>query len=89
MSPITVKKSELNNGVIVVQVLKSGKAFELQCNQGAQSCAKLSPGKYQLAELPKNWGLYDCKDVQVYAESADKQDDSSKLGEYCMIEPEH
>ena len=89
MSPITVKKSELNHGVVIVQVLKAGKAFELQCNEGAQSCAKLQPGKYQLAELPKNWGLYDCKDVQVYPESADKQDDNSKLGEYCLLEPEH
>jgi hypothetical protein len=89
MSPITVKKSELNNGVVIVQVLKSGNAFELQCNQGSQSCAKLQPGKYQMAELPKNWGLYDCKDVQVYPESGDKQDDDRKLGEYCLIEPGH
>jgi hypothetical protein len=82
-SSITVKGSELNNGVVIVDVLKAGKEFELQCNQGAPSCTPLKSGKYQMIELPSNSGMYDCKDVQVFADPANPDTDQ-KLGEYCL-----
>ena len=85
MSTITVKGSELNNGVVIVDMLKAGKAFELQCNQGVASCTPLKSGKYQMIELPSNSGMYDCRDVQVYADLAVNPETDKKIGEYCLI----
>ena len=84
---ITVRGNELNNGVVILDVLKAGKAYELQCNRGVPSCVALKNGRYQLVELPKNFGMYECKDVEVYPESAvTPHDKDTKLGEYCMLE---
>ena len=47
-SPITVKASQLMNGVLIVDVLKTGKPYELRCNDGAADCTKLRTGKYQM-----------------------------------------
>jgi len=85
-SLITVKGSELNNGVVVVNILKTGKPHELQCNQEASSCTALKSGKYQIVELPKNFGMYDCKVIEVYSEFAADPEKDKKLGEYCLIE---
>ena len=87
-SVITVKKSDVVTGVIVVSVTreKAPKTFSLQCNQGAPSCNQLKAGKYQMVELPANSGMYDCKDVQVYGETADTEDADQRLGEYCLVE---
>jgi hypothetical protein len=86
MSPITVKKSEVTNGVLVVSALKANKPFQLQCNDGAAGCTPLKSGKYQMVELPGNTGMYDCKDVEVYPESTANPgaDADKKLGEYCL-----
>ena len=86
MAPITVKKTDTVKGVIVVFILKDAKTLQLQCNDGAPSCAPLKAGKYQMLQLPENHGMYDCKDVQVFAESATDPEKDDKLGEYCMIE---
>jgi len=83
-SSITVKGTELNNGVVIVDVLKAGKAYELQCNQGAPSCIPLKSGKYQMIELPSNTGMYECKDVEIYGDPA-APDADKKIGEYCLI----
>jgi hypothetical protein len=85
-SAITVKGSELNNGVVIVDVIKGGKAYELQCNQGASGCTQLKSGKYQMVELPSNRGMYECRDVQVFPESADTTDTDQKIGEYCLTD---
>ncbi len=85
-SYITVRGNELNNGVVIIDVLQAGKAYELQCNEGASSCTALKNGRYQMVELPKNFGMYDCKDVEVYAESAVNPGKDKKLGEYCLME---
>ena len=85
-SAIAVKGSELNNGVVIVNVLKGGKAYELQCNQGAPDCTPLKSGKYQMVELPKNYGMYDCRDVEVYSDSGTAPETNKKLGEYCLLE---
>lgn len=84
-SVITVKNSEVSNGVLIVDVTRAGKSYELQCNHGVTTCAPLKSGKYQMVELPSNTGMYDCRDVQVFPESANPETDQ-KLGEYCLIE---
>src|ERR1022692_2736760 len=83
-SAITVKSSEFNNGVLIVDVQKAGKGYELQCNQGAPSCTPLKSGKYQMVELPSNAGMYDCKDVEVFADPATSPEADKKIGEYCL-----
>jgi hypothetical protein len=84
-SAITVKSTELSNGVVIVDVLKAGKSFELQCNQGLPSCNQLKSGKYQMIELPENSGMYDCRDVQIYNDpAATPEPGDKKLGEYCL-----
>ena len=85
-SVITVRGSELNNGVVILDVVKVGKACVLQCNQGMSACTTLKNGKYQMVELPKNFGMYECKDVEVYPETAVTADKNNKLGEYCLVE---
>jgi hypothetical protein len=86
-SPITVKGSDVNNGVVIVDVLKEAKAYRLQCNQGAPACTNLKAGKYLMAELPPNYGMYDCNDVEIYPESVvdPGKEADKKLGEYCLV----
>jgi len=85
-SIVTVKGSEVNNGVVIVDVIKGGKGYDLQCNQGAPSCVLLKSGKYQLVELPSNSGMYDCRDVQVFPNYEETKDKDNKLGEYCLMD---
>ena len=85
-SYITVKWNDLNNGVVVIDVVRDGKAYRLTCNQGMQGCASLKNGKYQVVELPRNFGMYECKDVEIYSESAVNPEKNKKLGEFCLEE---
>jgi len=90
-SNITVRGSELNNGVVIMDVQKASKIYQLQCNQGAPGCTSLQNGNYIMVELPKNFGMYECRDVEVYPQSATTADAAvpdkdKKLGEYCLVE---
>lgn len=90
-SNITVRGSELNNGVVIMDVLKGNKAYQLLCNQGASGCTNLRNGNYLMVELPENFGMYECRDVEVYPQSAATSDTAlpdkdKKLGEYCLVE---
>jgi hypothetical protein len=85
ISKITVSGSEVNNGVVIVQIQLGAKPFTLQCNQGMMSCRNLKKGDYTMVELPKNFGIYECRDVEVYPESPQPAKDT-KLGEYCLAE---
>ncbi len=89
-STITVKGSEVNNGVVIVTATQAaaqaGKAsFTLHCNKGASACKAPEPGSYLMVRLPKNWGMYDCANVDLYPATADPAT-SQKIGEYCLIE---
>jgi len=90
-SVITVRSSEISNGVIIitaVQAATGGQAkatLELQCNKGVGGCKAPEPGSYIMVRLPKNWGMYDCANVDLYASSADPATDQ-KIGEYCLTE---
>ena len=90
-SNITVRGSELNSGVVIIDVLKASKAYQLQCNEGASGCTNLKNGNYIMVELPKNFGMYECRDVEVYPQSGATSDTAlpdkdKKLGEYCLVE---
>ena len=84
-SQITVKTSAVNNGVIIVTAQTGKTSFELQCNKNISGCRVLEPGDYVMVRLPKNHGVYDCANVDIYPKSADPEV-SEKLGEYCVTE---
>ena len=84
-SPITVKNSVVNNGVVIVMAQTGRASFELQCNKDIAGCRVLEPGDYVMVRLPRNHGMYDCANVDVYPKSADPVA-TDKLGEYCLIE---
>jgi len=88
-STITVKNSQTSGDVIVVSAVNTGVAdhakatLDLHCNKGASSCKALPAGTYLMVRLPKNWGMYDCDNVDLYPTTADPAT-SQKLGEYCL-----
>ena len=90
-STITVKKSELNNGVVIVNAMQEAvgdqtrMSLELHCNKGTTACKAPEPGSYIMVRLPKNWGTYDCANVDLYPTTADPATDQ-KVGEYCLME---
>jgi hypothetical protein len=82
--PVKVKGSEVVTGVVIVHVLKDGKSLDLQCNEGAGSCKVLPGGSYLMVELPPNYGMYDCKNVEIYR--GDAPESAEKTGAYCLVE---
>ena len=88
---VTVKSAELNNGVVIVTAIQPAMAdqtkssLELHCNKGAPFCKGPEPGTYIMVRLPKNWGMYDCVNVDLYPTSAIPASDE-KIGEFCLIE---
>ena len=90
-SIVTIRGSEVNNGVVILNVhqmdpVRTGHAtFELHCNKGMPDCASPTAGNYLMVRLPKNWGSYDCNNVDLYPASGDTVS-TEKIGEYCLIE---
>ena len=82
---VKVKSSELVKGVVIIHIQKEGKSLELQCNEGAGNCRTLASGSYLMVELPKNFGMYDCKNVEIYRGDPAKPEDAEKIGAYCLI----
>ena len=80
---ITVSDSTVATGVVIIQGEANGKPAQLQCNQGSPNCKALKPGRYTLVVLPKNRGLYECQNAEVYPEGA-KPETSGKIGQYCL-----
>ena len=83
---ITVKDTSVNSGVVIVTAREAGKAFELQCTQSVPNCAAPKPGDYWMVRLPKNHGIYDCANVDLYPQSVDPETATKILGEYCLTE---
>jgi hypothetical protein len=83
---VKVKSSEVVTGVVIVHIQKDAKSLELQCNEGAGYCNALPSGTYLMVELPKNYGLYDCKNVEIYRGDRDKPEAADMMGAYCLIE---
>ena len=85
-TPVKVKGSDVVTGVVIVHVLKGGKPLDLQCNEGSSTCKALPGGDYLMLQLPENYGMYDCKNVEMYRGSQDKPEAAEKVGDYCLIE---
>ena len=85
-TPVKVKSSVVVSGVVIVHIQKDKKALDLQCNEGAGNCKVLQSGNYLMAELPPNYGLYDCKNVEIYRGDQDKPEAAEMVGAYCLIE---
>jgi len=85
-SLITVKDSTVGNVVVTVSIREAGKSYELQCNQTAPNCNAPKPGDYWMVRLPKNHGLYDCANVDLYPQSANPEQHDQLFGEYCITE---
>lgn len=83
-SQVTVKSVDKNNGVVLITLAENGKSLELQCNDGASFCVAVKPGEYQMVRLPKNRGLYDCKNVELFKAGADTTSPDERLGQYCL-----
>ncbi len=89
-STITVKGGEVNNGVVILTVQQvatpeqTAESFALHCNKGMSGCKIVEAGTYLMVRLPKNWGIYDCANVDLYPTTADPAT-SEKLGEYCLM----
>lgn len=84
-SSMVVKEATVATGVIIVTADLGGKSVELQCTQGMSACVSLKNGKYVVVQLPKNRGMYDCQNVEVYAEGANPET-AQRIGAYCLIQ---
>ncbi len=82
---ITVKGKEVNNGVVILAVQEGKNSFDLRCNKDVSGCTVLEPGEYAMVRLPKNRGLYDCANAEVYRKAANSEV-GDKLGQYCLVE---
>jgi hypothetical protein len=85
-TPVKVTGSQVVTGVVIVHVQQEKKSLDLQCNQGVSTCKALQSGSYLMLELPPNYGMYDCKNVEMYQGDKDKPDEAEKVGSYCLVE---
>ena len=89
-STVSLKSSEVNNGLIILTVqqaepVQQGEtSFVLQCSKAQAGCAIPPPGNYLMVRLPKNWGMYDGANVDLYPASGDLQT-SHKIGEWGYL----
>src|SRR5512146_2482175 len=82
---ITVSSSTINNNVVILAVKERTRSFELRCNMGMSNCTVLPPGNYLMVRLPKNWGMYECSNVDIYRATASSEP-GEKIGQYCIVE---
>ena len=82
---ITVKSKEVNNGVVILTVQEGKNSFELQCNKEFAGCVALDAGDYLMVRLPKNRGLYDCANAEVFRK-APSAEPGDKIGQYCLVQ---
>ena len=85
-SSIKVKNSEVVTNVVVIDIVQNGKTYELQCNAGGYLCQSLKNGTYTMVELPENFGMYVCRNVEIYSNDALDPEKTERLGEYCLVE---
>lgn len=84
LQTITIRSSEVNSGVVVLAAVAGKNSFELQCNKEMPGCAVLEPGNYLMLQLPKNHGVYQCTNVEVYRTSTDSKI-GDRIGQYCLL----
>jgi hypothetical protein len=83
---ITVKNADVQAKVVILAIESGTAQFELQCDTNVSGCNALRSGNYVMVRLPKNWGTYDCANVDVFHTPANSGELGEKLGEYCLIE---
>ena len=87
-SPVKVKGTEVNNGVVIVTVQENQNTLELQCNKNSVGCQAPAAGSYWMVRLPKNWGMYDCQNVDLYPGSEEPTTSGTnekKIGDFCLV----
>jgi hypothetical protein len=82
---ITIRSSEVNNGVVILAAREGKSSFELHCNQGISFCAVPEPGNYLMLRLPKNRGVYQCANVELYRTTTGSEL-GDRIGQYCLVE---
>ncbi len=82
-SAIVVKEATVATGVVIVTADVGGKSIELQCTQNMPGCVSLKNGKYIMVQLPKNHGMYDCQNVDIFSDGADPAT-AQRVGTYCL-----
>jgi hypothetical protein len=88
---VTISRSDVVSGVVILTgtpaTTASGKksGFELQCNKGMSMCNPVKAGTYTMVRLPKNRGMYECNNTELYPSGADPET-ADKIGAYCLIE---
>jgi hypothetical protein len=82
---ITIKSKEIKNGVVILGVQEGKNSFELQRNKDFVGCAALETGDYLMVRLPKNRGMYDCANAEVYRKATNSEA-GEKLGQYCLVQ---
>jgi hypothetical protein len=55
---ITVKNSEVNNGVVIVTAQQGQSFLDLRCNKDLAYCKIPEPGNYLMVRVRNNWWLY-------------------------------
>ena len=83
-SLVTVKDTVTTSGVIVVTIQENGKSVDIQCTQSFPNCTAPAAGEYWMVRLPKNHGLYDCANVDLYPKSTQASSTDQVVGEYCL-----
>lgn len=82
---VTIRSSEINSGVVILAARDGKNSFDLHCNQGMTGCAVLQPGNYLMLRLPKNRGMYQCVNVELYRNTSSPEL-GEKIGQYCLVE---
>ncbi len=82
-SLVTIKNSSVSGNVVIVTISDEGKSYDLQCTKTAPFCQTPESGSYWMVRLPKNHGVYDCDNVDLYTQSTDPET-GNKVGEYCI-----
>ena len=59
--------------------------MRLQCNKDVAGCAALETEDYLMVRLPKNHGMYDCANAEVYRKAANSEA-GERLGQYCLVQ---
>src|SRR5690242_3186377 len=85
VSQVMVKSSEVNSGVVIITAVEGKTSLELQCNKGMMGCTMLTPGSYVIVHLPKNHGMYDCDNVEIFASGSDPSS-AQRIGAYCLTQ---
>jgi hypothetical protein len=80
---VTVNKSSVANGSVSVEAESAGKAVELDCDLGSESCSAPAPGSYVMLKATAE-GIYnDCTNVVLYKRTG--AGGKEKVGVYCWL----